>query len=200
MDYSEILLGLRQAIACNKISQQDLNLIIQYPEARETLREAFGTLNAEQINRRLNDAEMSMTENETGQHQLVMRSPGGFPLVMTLPPAQLPSNPEPNEHRAERRVADDETVPCACHGLYVCEITETEVYPHEQPLPSFDPPFDLSVERIAPDRYPEVPAGAMASGDFSKVEITRESVSVEEVIAKIEALEKEVIDEHGTSR
>ena len=61
------------------------------------------------------------------------------------------------------------------------------IHEHERPLPPFDP----TIERVAPARYPEVPEGAMASGDFSKVEITRESVSVEEVIAKIEKLENE---------
>lgn len=181
MDYSEVLLGLRQAIACGKISQQDLNLIIQYPQARETLREAFGSLNAEHINRMLNEADISITENDAGQPQLEISVHlcGGFPytLKMTLPsaqPAHLQSSPEPE-------------ITCACCGLNVCEITETEVHLGERPLPPFDP----TIERVAPARYPEVPSGAMASGDFSKVVVTRESVSVEEVIAKIEALERE---------
>ena len=185
MDFTEVLLGLRQAIACNEISQQDLNLIIQYPEARETLRDAFGTLNVGRINRRRNEVEMSITTDDAGQHRLEMRSAGGFPLVITLPPAQLQSNPEPTVSPLDTA---DSRVRCACCGLNVCEITETEVCPGEQPLAPFDP----SVERIARTRYPEVPTGAMASGDFSKVKITRESVSVEEVIAKIEALEREL--------
>ena len=194
MDFSEVLLGLRQAIACNKISQQDLNIITKSPEARETLRDAFGSLNAEHINRMLNEADISITENDASQPQLKIIIHGGgirHTLKLILPPAHLQSSPEPSDHRAEQSVSEDSRVPCACHGQYVCEITETEVHPDEQPLPSFDPPFDLSMTRIAPARYPEVPAGAMASGDFSKVEITRESVSVEEVIAKIEKLENE---------
>ena len=61
-------------------------------------------------------------------------------------------------------------------------------YTHLPPLP----PFDARIERVAPARSPEAPVGAFASGDFGKVEIKRKSVSVEEVIAKIEkALEKE---------
>ena len=67
MDYSEVLLGLRQAITCGKISQQDLNIIAKSPEAREALRGAFGSLNVEHINRRLNGAEMSITENDAGE-------------------------------------------------------------------------------------------------------------------------------------
>ena len=172
MDFSEVLLGLRQAIACNQISQQDLNLILQYPEARDTLREAFGSLNAEQINRMRNEADISITENDAGQPQLeiVVRRGGSLPRVlkMIFPQSQLQSSPEP-------------------------ELTQSSpIHGHERPLPPFHP----TLEREAPARYPEVPSGAMASGDFSKVEITRESVSVEEVIAKIEALEQEAIDEH----
>ena len=167
MDYSEVLLELRQAIACNKISQQNLNLIIQYPEVRDTLRDAFGSLNAEHINRMLNEADMSITENEAGQPQLevvIHRGGSSHILKMTFPPAQLQSSPER-------------------------ELTQSSpIHEHERPLPPFDP----TIERVAPARYPEVPSGAMASGDFSKVEITRESVSVEEVIAKIEELEREL--------
>ena len=99
MDYSEVLLGLRQSIACNQISQQDLNLIIQYPEARETLREAFDSLNAEHINRMHNEADISITEDDAGQPQLeiVVHRGGSLPRVlkMTFPPAQLQSSPEP---------------------------------------------------------------------------------------------------------
>ena len=58
MDFSEVLLGFRQSIACNKVSQQDLNLILQYSEARDTLRDAFGSLNTEHINRMLNEADI----------------------------------------------------------------------------------------------------------------------------------------------
>ena len=59
---------------------------------------------------------------------------------------------------------------------------------HERPLPPFDP----DIEREAPAALSE----RIASGE---IEVSRESVSIEEVIAKIEALEKEVIEEHGTS-
>ena len=169
MGFSEVLLGLRQSIACNTISQQDLNLIIQYPEARETLRDAFGTLNAEQINRRLNEAEMSITTNDAGEHQLeiVIHRGESLPRVlkMAFPPAQLQLPPEP-------------------------ELTQSPpIHEHERPLPPFDP----TIERIAPARHSEALSDAIASGE---VEVARESVSIEEVLAKIEALQKEVIDEH----
>ena len=141
MDYSEILLGLRQAIACNKISQQDLNPILQYPEARETLQEAFGSLNVEDMNGMLNEVDMSITENDAGQPQLeIVVHHGGFPRVlkMTFPPVQLQSSPER-------------------------ELTQSSpIHEHERPLPPFDP----TIQRVAPARYPEVPSGAMASGDF----------------------------------
>ena len=154
-------------------------------EARETLRESFETLNAEQINRMMNEVEMSITENNEGQPQLVtVIGRGGIrhTLNLTFPPAQLQSSPETAVSADDERVRRD-----GC-GEEMYELTDTEVRPGERRLPPFDP----SIERVAPARYPEVPAGAMASGDFSKVEITRESVSVEEVIAKIEALEKEI--------
>ena len=127
---------------------------------------------------------MSITENDEGQPQLeiIVHRGGSLPRVlkMTLPPA----HPEPSVSPLD---AADGRVPCACCRLYVCEITETEVCPGEQPLP----PFDSSVERIAQPN--ESLSDAIASG---KVEVSRESVSIEEVIAKIEALQKEALDEH----
>ena len=123
-------------------------------------------LKAEHINCMLNEADISITENDAGHPQLeITVHCAGFSRVlkMTLPPSQLQPSPKP-------------------------ELTQSSpIHERERPLPPFDP----TIERIAPARYPEVPSGAMASGDFSKVRITRESVSVEEVIAKIEALEKE---------
>ena len=65
-------------------------------------------------------------------------------------------------------------------------MTESEVRPGERPLPPFDP----SITRIAPARPNEALSDVIASGE---VEVSRKSVSVEEVIAKIEALEQEAI-------
>ena len=187
MDFSEVLLGLRQSIACNKISQQDLNLIIQCPEARDTLREAFGSLNAEHINRMLNEADMSITENDAGQPQLeIVVHHAGFPRVlkMTFPPSQLQSSPEPeltqsspiHIRRAER------TVPARHEPESRYDIGSGS------PLPPFDP----TVEREAPARstdFSDPLSRQIASGE---VEVSREDVSIEEVLAKIEALEKEL--------
>ena len=172
MDFSEVLLGLRQSIARNNISQQDLNIITKYPEARDTLRDAFGTLNVGRINRMLNKADISITENDAGQSQLeIVIHRGGFPRVLKLafPLAQLQPSPDP-------------TVGCACCGLNTCEITETEVHLGEQSLPPFDP----SVERTA---HGNALSDAIASG---KVKVSREDVSIEEVLTKIEELEREL--------
>ena len=188
MDYSEVLLGLRQAIACGKISQRDLNLITKFPEAREALRDAFGSLNAEQINRSLNNAFMSVTQDAEGQHQLVITTPSGFPLVMTLPRAELQSSPEPTVSPEYSRYPDRYVTGEPSELLQASPIHE-----HDRPLPPFDP----SVERIAPARPDEALSDAIASG---KVEVSRESVPIEEVIAKIEKLEKEIIDEHRSNR
>ena len=175
MDYSEVSLGLRRAIACGKISQQDLNLITKSPEAREALRDAFGSLNVEHISRSLNGAEVSITMNDDGGILLEMY-PGGFPLRMTLPRSELQSSPEPAISTEPSEF-----------------LQASPIHEHDRPLPPFDP----SVERIAPTRPNEALSDAIASG---KVEVTRESVSVEEVIAKIEELEKEIIDEHRSDR
>ena len=179
MDYSEVLLGLRQAIACGKISQQDFNIIAKSPEAREALRDAFGSLNVEQINRRLNGAEMSITMNDDGEILLEMY-PNGFPLRMTLPRSELQSSPEPAISTEPSRYPDRYATGESSELLQVSSIHE-----HDRPLPPFDP----SVERIAPARPSEALSDAIASGE---IEVSRESVSVEEVIAKIEALEKDI--------
>ena len=172
MDSSEVLLELvllelRQAIACNQISQQNLNLIIQYTEVRDTLRDAFGSLNAEHINRMLNEVDISITENDVGQPQLeIVVHRGGFPRVlkMTFPPSQLQSHPEP-------------------------ELTQSSpIHEHERTLPPFDP----TIEREAPAHstdFSDPLSKRIASGE---VEVSREDVDIEEVIAKIEALEREI--------
>ena len=216
MDYSEVLLSLRQSIARNNISQQDLNLIIQYPEARDTLRDAFGSLNVEDMNGMLNETEMFITEDDAGQPQLeiiVHRGGSLHVLKMTLPPSQLQlqSSPEPQltvspeysrypsryangestsdprEHRAERRVTADDRVPCACCGLNICEITES---PGGQPLPPFDP----TIERTA---HGDALSDAIASGE---VEVSREDVDIEEVIARINEHLKENENGNDTQR
>ena len=77
-------------------------------------------------------------------------------------------------------------IPCACCGLEICELTatESEVRPGDQPLPPFDP----SVERLAPPRHSESLSDAIASGE---IEVSREGVDIDEVIAKIEEMTKE---------
>lgn len=217
MDFSEVLLGLCQEIACNKISQQDLNLIIQYPEARDTLQEAFGSLNAEHINCMLDEVDMSITENDAGQPQLeiIVHRGGSLPYIlkMTLPPShlQLQPSPEPEltvspeysrypsrydnsesasdpcEHRAERRGTADGRVPCACCGLNTCEVTESL---GGHPLPPFDP----TIERTA---HGDALSGAIASGE---VEVTREDVDIEGVIARINEHLKENENGNDTQR
>ena len=187
MDYSQVLLGLRQAIACGTISQYNLNLIIQYPEARETLQEAFGSLNAEHINRRLNEASMSIIMDDTGQHQLeIVIHHEGFPRVlkMTLPPAQLQSIPAPELTLSPpihiRR--DGTSVPARYEP-------EPRYYIGSgSPLPPFDPTVEREAPAVSTD-FSDPLSRQIASGE---VEVSRKGVDIDEVLAKIEALEKKM--------
>ena len=190
MDYSEVLLGLRQVIACGKISQQDLNLITQYPEVKTTLRDAFGSLNAEHINRMLNEADISITENDAGHPQLeIIVHRRGFPhvLKMTLLPSQLQPSHEPELTQSSPihiPRAELNSVPDRCEPESRYDIGSGS------PLPPFDP----TVEREAPAHstdFSDPLSRQIASG---AVEVSREDVSIEEVIAKIEALEQEQQD------